>query len=299
MKPPINTLRCVVGLPNLLIVGAQKSGTTSLATALAQHNRIYMPPEKELNFFSRADWSDNLYSYLKKFKNRRDTDYWIDATPGYFWTRTYFRDAMGKPAAERHDIPKAIKAALGPHVRIVVILRHPVKRAVSAFFHHFRMARLGTEDRIRSIGDRNGILDLGFYSEHLANYRQHFSSEQIRVIFFEEYMKDPAAVHRDLFDWLGLDATDTTPSSENSNEGFQLDYSPDRIAVQDGIAQLRVLSSHPYYKRMQLVEPPIVEEADIAFLNNIYHDELNEMARLYPMTRSIWNPNLTLPTYRN
>ncbi len=284
--------------PNLLLIGAQKSGTTSIANALDAHDQIFLPKEKELHFFSRPSRSDDdLKAYKARFPDRAGVKYWMDATPGYMWTRTAYGTALGEASPMRHDIPEAIRTTLAEDLRILAIMRHPVKRAVSAFFHHFRMGRLKTSDRIRDMGHRQGIIDLGFYSEHLGAYRDVFPEKEIKALFFEDYLMDTERVHKDLFLWLGLEPTTQVKEASGTNEGMKLDYSGGHISVRDGMKQINKLAGRPRYKKMKLIEPPIVEQADLDFLSDVYADELEKMAQLYEITNRIWSRQLSIETY--
>jgi hypothetical protein len=181
-------------------------------------------------------------------------------------------------------------------------MRHPVKRAVSAFFHQFRMGRIGSDDRIRNLGHRHGIVDLGFYSEHLAAYRAIFPETAFKVLFFENYMLNTELVHRDLFLWLDLDPsnlrkTKIQNTGLDTNAGMKLDYSGESISVKGGMDQIRILTNHPNYKKMKITEPPVVEQADLDYLNDIYAGELELMARDYPVTTEIWPVRLEIATY--
>lgn len=288
--------------PNLLLIGAQKSGTTSIATMLGTHRSILLPPEKEVNFFSRPNWGTGLDAYHKRFPDRVGVEYWMDATPGYMWTQTKYSKSLGDLSPMQHDIPSAIHDTLGTNIRIIAIMRHPVKRAVSAFFHQFRMGRIGSDDRIRNLGHQQGIVDLGFYSEHLAAYRAIFPETAFKILFFENYMLNTELVHRDLFLWLDLDPTNLRKvkvqnSALDTNAGMKLDYSGESISVKGGMDQIRILANHPNYKKMKITEPPIVEQADLDYLNDIYAGELEIMARDYPVTTGIWPRRLEIATY--
>tara|TARA_R110002074_G_scaffold249543_3_gene421417 strand:- start:5368 stop:6582 length:1215 start_codon:yes stop_codon:yes gene_type:complete len=288
--------------PNLLLIGAQKSGTTSIATMLGTHRSVLLPPEKEVNFFSRPDWGTGLDAYYKRFPDRVGVQYWMDATPGYMWTETKYGKSLGNLSPMQHDIPSAIHDTLGTDIRIISTMRHPVKRAVSAFFHQFRMGRIGSGDRIRDIGHQYGIVDLGFYSEHLAAYRAIFPETAFKTLFFENYMLNTELVHRDIFLWLGLDPTNVRKEKAqntalDTNAGMKLDYTGDSISVKGGMKQISVLAKNPNYKKMKVTEPPVVEQADLDYLNDIYANELECMAREYPVTTEIWPRRLTIETY--
>lgn len=294
---PLSMSEAPLARPNLLLIGAQKSGTTSIAKALDAHDKIFLPKEKELHFFSRPDWADDLNAYSDRFPDRAGLKYWMDATPGYMWTRTAYGKALGDKSPMRHDIPQAIRKTLTNDLRILAIMRHPVKRAVSAFFHHFRMGRLKTNDRIRDMGHRQGIIDLGFYSEHLGTYGDIFPETEIKALFFEDYLQNTEKVHRDLFLWLGLEPAIQKKKSSGTNEGMKLDYSGGHISVKDGMAQINALVGRPRYKKMKVINPPIVEQADLDFLSDVYRDELAKMGQRYEITAKIWPRRLDIETY--
>ena len=289
--------------PNLIIAGAQKAGTTTLATRLAAHPHIFMPPEKELNFFSKNQWYMEIDTYLRRYANSGNYAYRLDATPGYLWTEREDNRFVQLPRPVKPPIPESIKSFLGIETKILVILRHPSLRAISAFFHQFRMGRLKTDDRIRNLPKKFGIVDIGFYSDHIENYRRVFSQDQVRVFFLERYGKDKPYFDRQIFDWLGLDADlavhDTSKKSkEDSNANFRITYDGGLLAFQDGIEQVRRLkASDGRYRKMLEIEPPVVEPEDIEFLNKVYAGEIVRMHSLYPDTVDIWGTSPTLADY--
>lgn len=189
---------------DFLIIGAQKSGTTSLYRYLSAHPAIYMPPGKELAFFSDPE------------KVRKGIDHYLD---------NYFADAPGDTligeASPQYmcadGVAPAIAAAL-PNVKLIAILRNPVTRAYS----HYRMAvrrQIEPRDFDRCIdellagGTGQGVhLDmdrdfvrLGEYGRILAGYLTYFGRDQIKVVFTEDLRDDPNAVLSDTFRFLGVD----------------------------------------------------------------------------------------------
>jgi hypothetical protein len=112
-----------VGLPNLIIPGVQKSGTSSLHAYLAVHPQCVMSSPKEPNFFT-ANWSKyDVQSYLDCLAptaQKEDVRIVGEASTSYF----------SHPSA-----PARIQQVLGPETRILVLLRNPIERAVSAYWH--------------------------------------------------------------------------------------------------------------------------------------------------------------------
>jgi hypothetical protein len=105
-------------LPNFLIVGAMKSGTTSLARYLGAHPQAYVAPEKEINFFERGYvWNRGVDWYASRFEGAGDALAVGEASPSYMYWPT---------AIER-------MASVVPDARLIALLRDPVERAYSHY----------------------------------------------------------------------------------------------------------------------------------------------------------------------
>jgi hypothetical protein len=273
-----------------VIIGAQKAGTTALSNMLSSHPEIYMPKQKEMNFFSNPYWYLQIDSYLRHFSAAGPCKYYMEASPGYFWTRR--GDPTFAPAGRhaRHDMPRSIRSLLGPDVKLIVILRHPTQRAISAFFHHFRMGRVGTADRIRDLPLMAGMIDIGFYSDHLKNYLRVFPQDSLRVEVFEEFITNQSAVVGAALEWLGLEKSMELPKPDRAerNENFVLDRSPDRVSIRGGLAQVMAVANDPRFKKMKRVEPPVVEREDIDYLNAVYANEVEKLTAQFPKLQSLW-----------
>src|SRR5262245_35984407 len=108
-----------VQVPDFLILGAQKSGTSTLATALGRHPDIYIPWMKEAHYFHTKDARADAPEYQAFFSDRQGERFAGEATPDYL----YVAEAAINIAREL------------PEARFVVILRNPVDRAYSAYWH--------------------------------------------------------------------------------------------------------------------------------------------------------------------
>ena len=192
-------------LPNLLIAGTQKSGTTWLYTILASHQDVFMSRVKELRYFDaysrvRSDtaWSE----YLAHFADAGGYRFRGEATPGYFWTKD--GKSPYSPGQPKHDAAEAIRTRLGREVHVVVLLREPVDRAVSAAHHHFALGRLGVDTPIWEAPAHLGIVDMGFYKRHLSAFQRVFDTTQLHVMIYEDLATNPRAFVIDLARRLGL-----------------------------------------------------------------------------------------------
>ncbi|WBU63658.1 sulfotransferase domain-containing protein [Paracoccus aerodenitrificans] len=166
-------------LPNLLIVGAQKSGTTWLHRALAKSKNFWGSDPKELNFWNQK--KRNIEEYKKYFADAPpEITYVYESTP------TYLR-LPGKEV----DIAKNIKEGLGD-IPLLLMIRDPRHRYLSAYTHHMLKGRLELVEEITLISDEFLMLSLGLYAKMLSHYKNYFS--KIYVHTYEELLESPSGL---------------------------------------------------------------------------------------------------------
>jgi hypothetical protein len=189
-------------LPNFLVIGAAKGGTTSLYHYLRQHPDIYMSPMKEPNYFTDEDQLFGKRSvrsrteYERLFDGVKDEHAIGEATPRYL-------NAIGGVARIHADLPG---------VRLIATLRQPADRGYSAYLMRFTDSREWTsaEDVLRP---GNYQFDSGIYYPKLRRYFDTFPREQIKVILFDDLIARPQETVQSLCVFLGVDpdfAVDTT-----------------------------------------------------------------------------------------
>jgi hypothetical protein len=187
-------------LPNLVIIGAMKCGTTSLHSYLDAHPDIAMAQPKELNFFfgseeGGAGWSaGNWYRGRDWYAARFDAQAPVrgEASPGY--------------TSPDHPEVAARMAGLIPGARLVYAVRDPIARALSQYWHH---RRDGTETR----DPEEALLDpasqyvaRGRYFERLTPFLDTGAfTDRLAVVPQERLRDQPRATLRRLFGWLGVD----------------------------------------------------------------------------------------------
>ncbi len=203
-------------LPNFLIIGAAKSGTSSLYKYLSAHPEIFVPDFKEPSFFS---WEDNRPCH------RGPGDKGADG--GVVCDRSAYEAMLDPVSAEKafgdasvnyiyypwaaENIHRTI-----PGVRLIVVLRNPVERAYSSFMPLVRDGRETTDDFNRGLALEEERLrdnwqplwaykDAGLYRQQLEHYYRLFPLAQIRVYLYEDLSKDPGSMLRDIYRFLGVD----------------------------------------------------------------------------------------------
>ena len=178
-------------LPNFLIIGAQKSGTTWLAHILSQHDDIFIPLN-EIHFFNKENnYKKGLEWYSNHFKEAKGYQIIGEKTPNYFWITE--KPIKSKYAEHAPFINKKIYETL-PNVKIIILLRNPVERAISAINHyrtHGEISPLINVDELllgnkSHLAEQNGTIDMGLYNKHLKSYYELFDKDQVIVQIFEE-----------------------------------------------------------------------------------------------------------------
>ncbi len=169
-------------LPSFLIIGAQKCGTTWLHHQLSSHPEIYLPKGKDHEFFSFTSSPEDyqIKAWSERYTNAQPQDLIGDATASYFWSRLS-RPWHIQPEKFNPDIPKSVSTVLGEKTKIIIILRNPAERAISAYLHHISMRSLTPAWDIFSAPANLGLLTIGFYGRHLKNWLTRFPAESIYV----------------------------------------------------------------------------------------------------------------------
>lgn len=206
-------------MPDFLIIGAAKSGTTALYHYLNQHPQVYMSPEKEPRFFALEGQRPDFRGPADHRGINRCQFTSIEAY------RELFREASDeKTAGEASTLylysPEAPEniARHVPDAKLLVVLRNPVDRAYSAFLFMLRDSReplddfsLALEDEQRRIAENWGpeyhYRRRGFYYPQLKRYFERFGRDNVRVYLYDDLMADPESVVRDMFRFLEVDDT--------------------------------------------------------------------------------------------
>lgn len=186
-------------LPNFLIIGAAKSGTSSLYRWLRSHPQVFMSPTKETNYFA---WSAEAGAAAPADR------YPVRTASAYRALFDGAGDAVAVgEASPRYLIePKAAAriAAELPDVRLVACLRHPVERALSGYWMQVRKGRIA-EDAARHFDHRDPFVAESCYAANLGRYFERFERERIHVVLFDDLTEAPAASLATLCNFLGID----------------------------------------------------------------------------------------------
>ncbi len=201
-------------LPTFLIIGAARSGTTSLHYTLDRHPEIFVSPVKETNFFL-FDEAGELPSWVSAGE-RRLAPRTLDDYAALFAHAGEQHRAIGEssPGYLHPPVAPRIKARL-PDVQLIAILRQPVDQAFSIFatWHGGSLPEDQPVERfIEALASPergpDGALPLaehGLYHRHLAPFFEYFDRSQIKVALFDDLERDGAGLFAELFNFLGVD----------------------------------------------------------------------------------------------
>jgi hypothetical protein len=203
-------------MPNFLMIGGAKAGTSSLYAYLRQHPDVFLSEVRECDFFVLEGGTPRYSGPGDHIALRR----YVTTLDQY---QALFEGASGRRAVgESSDLyldgdgaAERIRRHL-PEARLIVILRNPVERAYSQFKHLVRDGRetlptfeqaLAAEEQ-RAANGWHPIWHLagrGFYAGQLQKYLDLFPREQLSIHLYDDFVADPPKVMRALFEFLGVD----------------------------------------------------------------------------------------------
>lgn len=211
-------------LPDFLIVGAMKSGTTSLYTELRQHPGVFMPP-LEVGFFD----IDDIRQHPDFFKQHRSRWHFHPFTERRLelvrWYQSLFEGARpGQLKGERSTTYMASDVAPGrirdlvPEAKLIFMLRDPVKRAYSNYWHLLRSGE-ATASFEKTLRHRPAVLfDRGLYRSQVRRYLDLFPRDQLLFLVFEEFVRHPKVGLAEVCKFLGADPARFPESVQNRHE---------------------------------------------------------------------------------
>lgn len=193
---------------DFLVIGAQKCATTWIYNCLKQHPQLHLPAKKrEVEYLGGklyenrgADWYFSLLAGAKSDQKLGDVSV------------EYLFDSRSPQIIHQY----------APHIKLVVSLRDPIDRAISAYYWYLRKGKipnlnleLGLKLAVESESNSNrqkstenlvynDIIRRGFYDCQIKSYRQHFQLEQFLFVLYEEIQQQPLLVLQKIYNFLGV-----------------------------------------------------------------------------------------------
>ena len=203
-------------LPNFLIFGVQKAGTTSIYSYLEQHPQVYVSPRKETNFLGyknalRPDLLTEeekaqvtrggrkriltLEQYEALFDQAGDVIAIGEASPNYL-----FGHEQAVPTIQK----------LIPNAKLIAILRNPVERAYSDYLMSVRQVvgnRKPLAEQLETNRTTSHTLLKGFYYEGIKHFLDTFSPEQVKIFLFDDLRRDSDQLMSEFYEFIGVDSS--------------------------------------------------------------------------------------------
>ncbi len=180
-------------LPNFLVIGSMKSGTTSLYRYLRDHPRVFMPDKKEPEFFSRPTWESEMPWYESLFRAAGNATAVGEASPIY----TRYPHVP--------DVPERMAKVL-PEARLIYLVRHPIERMRSQYLHAILTGR--ERDPIEeALVRKRHYANTSRYAMQVERYLEHFALDQLLIIKSEDLWDSRGATMRRVFEFIGVDPT--------------------------------------------------------------------------------------------
>ena len=192
-------------LPDFVIAGPQKCATTWLYECLREHPEVLLPDTDAVHYF------DMQYSRGEEWYRSHFDSYDGGAMVGEE-TPTYIRDEMA---------PKRIARTI-PDAKIIFILRNPVDRAFSHYWHEKSKDKMDFE--FSEVSENYDLFSdwviPGLYNRHIQRYLEYIPSENLKLLFFDDLVDDDWSYLQEVYEFLDIDST-YRPSVLNSkvNEG--------------------------------------------------------------------------------
>ncbi|OIQ00267.1 MAG: hypothetical protein AUK35_03855 [Zetaproteobacteria bacterium CG2_30_46_52] len=220
--------------PDFLIVGAAKAGTSALFRILGQHPSVFIPQNKEPNFFA-FDGSIPKYAgihdaetivrnsicdpneYYGLFRDCKSHQVTGEASTLYLYDKT---------------APSRIKETL-PNVKIIIVLRNPVERALSAYNHLRRDLREDSESFEEALEKEHLRIQqrwehlwhykaVGEYYDQLLRYKNLFPDNKLLIINYDDFLSSPDMIIKDVCEFIGVDSSVSLDVGQKYNQSGTL-----------------------------------------------------------------------------
>ncbi len=260
-------------LPNFLIIGAMKSGTTSLYAYLREHPEIGMPVIKEPNFFSdNSVWAKGVKWYESLFANCQDNKVIGEASVNYT-KYPYYK-----------DVPKRIFSLI-PQVKLIYVLRSPIERIYSHYMHNV-FAGIEHDPIEKAIFEKPLYIHTSLYYTQIEQFLQYFPRENLMVFLFDDLKRDPLGTVRNIFAFLGVDSSFIPPNIHEVKHRTKMKKGVDNFIM-------KVLRRQRFYSLLTNKLPEGLKLAGAVFLKKKISEPGPMTDRLHDELLSIISPDMS------
>lgn len=283
---------------NLFIIGAMKSSTTTLHAYLQQHDDVFMCEPKEPSYFAPDTFSPVQAHGLGSLA---DYERLFDAAAGCRWRGDASTNYAKWP--QFNGVPARV-ADYAPDARIIYLLRDPVERALSHYWHRVRagLERRSMDDAFADTSLNNPLIATSAYGQQLRQWMRCFPATQIYVMRTDELHADPQRVMADAFAWLDVDsapAAGLMPERHNRTPDRIGIVRPGRARLANLLASRRLKATLGGVRGLQArvealayegwVEPDTVDTRELRLqLRSLFADDLRLLTELTQTSFEPW-----------
>jgi len=193
-----------MSLPDYIIVGIQKSATTFVHETLRSHPEIYAQPGEVTVFRDFRGYEHEIPHYFSNLIRDRDQK-----------SQEIVGIKFPEYLADSHCATSIKKVV--PHVKFIAVLRNPIERIVSAYYHYVSSGLVPLKDINQGLPEimqgkhfvkypkSSDLVEYGFYFKHLRSYLAHFGMEQFLILLYEDVRVDPVQSLKNALKFLGVD----------------------------------------------------------------------------------------------
>ena len=305
---------------NFFLVGAAKSGTTSVYDFLNHHSEALMSPIKEPNYFS-TDISIHKFSEVYKKTTFLEVDKYFSNSKLEPLQLTFVQDRKHYDRLYEKSSDEIIRGECStsylysgnaaqnifnynPDAKIVIVLRNPIQRAYS---HYLMALKYGFTDKDfltaiqedqskeeKGWGCSELFIDLGLYTEQIDRYFNVFGKKQVEVLFMEDLKSDPRAFYSRLCEFLKIDDQDTFFEDVKSNSALIPRYPRlNKFFVKIGLKQfVKQFSPHVFVSFLKLLgfnsKVPKMTLTENKFMLKIYQKEIEKLSLMLNRDLTHW-----------
>jgi hypothetical protein len=280
--------------PEAYLIGAQKAGTTTLAYLLNQHPYVTVGQTKEPHYFT-DNWKKGLDWYRVQYPDS-PTTVCIDASTSYSmapltvgWKRRDPRIYENVPA-KVHSVR--------PDAKVIYLLRDPVDRTYSGYWHDVRMG--AENERFRTALLSNPFyLDVSDYYGQLLRWLDYFPLPSFHCVLFEEMKERPQQVVNECFAFLGLHGENASIRLDSAqNQSYQVGWAGRRInqiavdypGVRTALKSVLPSAIRSGINRVKVGSAPVptMTEEDLRFLVEYFRGRNQNLERLIATSLERW-----------
>lgn len=199
-------------LPDFIIAGVMKCGTSSLHHILSQHPDVFIP-KPEIHFYDM----DDILQHVGFFDHGNNKWYWPDfeRNPDKYleWYSSFFEEAsddkiLGEDSTTyiASDIAAKRISEINPHAKIIIMLRDPASRSYSHYFHLLRTGRVTQNFEDSILNKNHTIIQRSLYRQQIENFMKYIPGKQIKFVIFERFVKNMEKVLTEICDFIGADS---------------------------------------------------------------------------------------------